>query len=405
MMDAELKMTAAPTPPLPPRQFVPFAKPCIGEEEIEAVVNALRSGWLTTGPVTRSFEKDFAEFVSAPHVVAVNSATAGLHLALEAVGVRPGDKVLTTPFTFTATAEVVRYLGADPVFVDIDPDTFNINPDKLAETARKTPEAKAIIPVHFAGQACDMDAVMAVARERGLAVIEDAAHALPTTYKGRMIGTIGDVTVFSFYATKTITTGEGGMAATKFVAHADRMRTMRLHGISRDVFDRYSSGNATWYYEVVAPGYKYNLTDMASAIGVCQLRKALRFQAKREAIAERYSAAFADLPVECPRNHRPDDTHAWHLYVIKLDLGRLSLTRDEFIEHMREAGVGVSVHFIPLHMQPYWRDRYELKPEDFPVSAAIYQCCVSLPIWPGMTDADVERVIAAVRNILADAGK
>lgn len=403
MLDAELKTTAALT--TLPQQFIPFAKPSIGEEEIQAVANALRSGWLTTGPVTKTFEQDFAEFISAPHVIAVNSATAGLHLALEAVGVQPGDKVLTTPFTFTATAEVVRYLGADPVFVDIDPDTFNIDPDKLAETARKTPEAKAIIPVHFAGQACDMDAVMAVARERGLAVIEDAAHALPTTYKGRMIGTIGDITVFSFYATKTITTGEGGMAATKSAAHADRMRTMRLHGISRDVFDRYSSEKARWSYEVVAPGYKYNLTDVASAIGVCQLRKARRFQTEREAIAERYSAAFADLPVKCPRKHRPDDTHAWHLYVIKLDLGRLRLTRDEFIERMRAAGVGVSVHFIPLHMQPYWRDRYDLKPEDFPVSAAVYQCCVSLPIWQGMTDVDVERVIAAVRKILADAQK
>jgi len=338
-----------------------------------------------------------------PHALAVNSATAGLHLALDAAGVGPGDKVLTTAYTFTATAEVVRYVGADPVFVDIDPDTLNIDPLKLSETARNTPAAKAIIPVHFAGQSCDMDAILGVAREHGLRVIEDAAHALPSTYKGQMIGTIGDMTVFSFYATKTITTGEGGMIVTGSAEFADRMKIMRLHGISRDAFDRYSSPKASWFYEVVAPGYKYNLTDIASALGICQLRKAHRFQAERDSIARAYNAAFSDLPVVCPNVQRPGDVHAWHLYVLRLRLEELRLTRDEFIEQMREAGIGTSVHFIPLHLQPYWRDRYNLKPEDFPVATDVFKRCVSLPIWQGMTDAEVERVIATVRRILSAA--
>ncbi len=387
-----------------PPAFLPFAKPAIGEEEVAAVVKTLRSGWLTTGPVTKAFEQDFAGFVSVPHAVAVNSATAGLHLALEAIGIGPGDKVLTTPYTFTATAEVVRYLGATPIFVDVDPDGFNIDPTKLAEAARAHPEAKAIIPVHFAGQSCDMASIMDIARAHSLRVIEDAAHALPTTYDGQVIGGIGDITVFSFYATKTITTGEGGMAVTRCEKLAKRMQTMRLHGISRDVFDRYTSSNkATWYYEVVAPGFKYNMTDMAASIGRCQLRKAGSFQQEREAIANRYNKAFANLPVVRPENQCPQDTHAWHLYVLRLELDRLSISRDVFIERMREAGIGTSVHFIPLHLQPYWRDTYDLKPQDFPVALEVYERCVSLPIWPGMTNGEIERVISAVSSILLEA--
>ncbi|MGH1418085.1 MAG: DegT/DnrJ/EryC1/StrS family aminotransferase [Hyphomicrobiaceae bacterium] len=387
--------------PQPP--FLPFAKPAIGEEEIAAVVETLRSGWLTTGPATRAFEQEFAEFVGADHAVAVNSATAGLHLALEAIGIGPGDKVLTTPYTFTATAEVVRYLGATPIFVDVVPDTFNIDPVKLEQVASEHPEAKAIIPVHFAGQSCDMTPILEIARQHSLRVIEDAAHALPTTYEGQLIGGIGDVTVFSFYATKTITTGEGGMAVTACEKIAKRMQTMRLHGISRDVFDRYTSDKATWYYEVVAPGYKYNMTDMAASIGRCQLRKALQFQGEREAIAKTYSQAFADLPVICPKNCASGDVHAWHLYVLRLDVDRLTIARDAFIEQMRQAGIGTSVHFIPLHLQPFWRDEYSLKPHDFPIALDIYNRCVSLPIWPGMTEAEIERVISAVSAILSKA--
>ena len=380
--------------------YVSFARPEIGEEEIAAVNRTLQSGWLTTGPVTRAFELDFAHFLGMPHAVAVNSATAGLHLSLEAIGVGPGDKVLTTPFTFTATAEVVRYLGADPVFVDINEDSLNIDPSKLALAAAKTDKVKAIIPVHMAGQACDMDAIMGLARAHGFKVIEDAAHAFPTTFDGRLVGTLGDVTVFSFYATKPITTGEGGMVVTKSKDLVDRMRTMRLHGISRDVFDRYVSAEESWYYEVIAPGFKYNLTDVASAIGICQLKKAHNFQTRRESIAKRYIAAFADLPLSCPVVERLGDLHAWHLFIVKLDLDRLSLSRNEVMVRLHQRGIGTSVHFMPLHLHPYWRDRYNLKPGDYPVSLDVYRRCISLPIWSGMTDHQVQRVISAVRDTL-----
>lgn len=379
-------------------EFVPFAKPCIGEEEIAAVANAMRSGWLTTGPVTRRFEQDFAAFTGADHAVAVNSATAGLHLALEALGIGPGDKVLTTTFTFTATAEVVRYLGADPVFVDVDPATLNIDPRSLLEAAKAHPEAKAVIPVHFAGQACDMDAVAEIARAHNLYVVEDAAHALPTTYKGRMVGTMSDATVFSFYATKTIATGEGGMVTTASLDLDRRMRIMRLHGINRDVFDRYTSRDAGWYYEIIAPGFKYNLTDIASAIGVEQLKKANAFQAQRERISEYYNSRFSRLPVICPGKVRSEDVHAWHLYVLRLADG-CGIGRDSFIERLSTLGVGSSVHFIPLHKQPYWRDRYGLKDECFPVASDAYSRCVSLPIWQGMSDGQVEKVADAVLSV------
>jgi len=372
----------------------------VGEEEIEEVVDTIRSGWLTTGPKTKQFEQDFADYVASSYALAVNSATAGLHLALEAVGIGPGDKVVTSPYTFTATAEVVRYLGADPVFVDIEPDTFNLSPSLLAQTAEHLKHVKAVLPVHFSGQACDMNAIMVTAKAHGWHVVEDAAHALPASYKGRRIGGVGDLTVFSFYVTKTIATGEGGMVTTDNPEWAERIRTMRLHGINRDVFDRYTSDKPAWYYEVVAPGFKYNMTDLAAAIGIHQLRKADAFQRRRQWIAEQYTAAFRELPLRTPHVAWPDDTHAWHLYVIQLELGQLKIDRNRFIELMSEAGIGTSVHFIPLHIQPYWRDRYGFRPEDFPVAYDVYQRAVSLPIYPKMSDADVERVIGEVRTIL-----
>ncbi len=381
--------------------FLPFALPSIGEDEIAEVVRCLRSGWITTGPLTRRFETDFAERIGAKHALAVNSATAGLHLALEALGVGPGDKVAVPVHTFTASAEVIRYLGADPVFVDVEADTLNLDAAQLARVVKREGKVKAIMPVHFAGQACDMDAIAEVAAVAGATLVEDAAHSFPTTYGGQLIGTIGKATVFSFYATKTVTTGEGGMVVTDDPVMAARIKVMRLHGISRDVFDRYTSSKPSWFYEVIAPGYKYNMTDVAAAMGIHQLKRAEEFQLRRAAIAAAYDEAFASLPLELPTPKRPNDRHAWHLYVIRLHLEKPRLSRDEFIARMAAAGIGTSVHFIPLHLQPYWRDHYRLMPADFPVATAQYQRIVSLPIYPAMTADDVSRVIESVRAVLA----
>lgn len=381
--------------------FLPFAIPDIGEEEVAEVAHALRSGWVTTGPKTRQFESDFAEWLGGQvEAIAVNSATAGLHLALEALGIGAGDEVITTPYTFTASAEVVRYLGAHPVFVDIDPGTLNIDPTRIE--AAITPRTRAILAVHFAGLACDMDAIHDIARRHGLRVVEDAAHALPTRYRGQLVGQLAsDVTVFSFYATKTITTGEGGMVVCKDAAVAKRCRVMRLHGINRDAFDRYTSKTPAWYYEVVAPGFKYNLTDIASAIGIHQLRKAHRFHERREAMALRYDAELTGLPVELPPHARvAGDLHAWHLYVLRLTPDA-PIDRDAFIQAMADRGIGCSVHFIPLHLHPYWRDTYRLQPEDFPQAYGAYRRAVSLPLYTKMTDADQSRVIQAVRDLLS----
>ncbi len=381
--------------------FIPFALPDIGDEEINEVVASMRSGWLTTGPKTKQFEQDFSTFLGGNGLesISVNSATAGLHLALEAIGLAQGDEVLTTCYTFTATAEVVRYFGADPVFCDIDPKTLNIDPAQLE--AKITPRTKAIIPVHFAGLSCDMDAIMAIARKHNLRVIEDAAHALPTTYKKKLCGTFdSDITVFSFYATKTIATGEGGMVVTRDPTIAKRCKLMRLHGIDRDAFDRYTSKKPAWYYEVVAPGFKYNLTDIASSMGIHQLKKAWRFQEQRAAMAKRYDEAFAKLPVITPPKAPAGDVHAWHLYVLRLE-GVKREQRDDFIQKMAsEFEVGCSVHFIPLHLHPYWRDRYKLTPEQFPKATKAYEAAVSLPLYTKMTEAQVGRVIAGVQALL-----
>lgn len=380
--------------------FLPFALPDIGEEEIAEVVDTLRSGWVTTGPKTRRFEEDFTAFLgdASLHSMAVNSATAGLHLALEALGIGPGDEVITTTHTFTATAEVVRYLGADVVLVDIDPATLCI--DVNAVEAAITPRTKAVMPVHYGGLAADMPALLALAKKHGLKVVEDAAHALPTTCGGKLVGTLdSDVTVFSFYANKTITTGEGGMVVTRNEELAKRIKTMRLHGMSRDAFDRFTAKVPSWYYEIVAPGFKYNLTDIASALGLQQLKRAHAFQQRREQIALQFNAALADLPVITPPLAPRGDVHSWHLYVLRLgDASRID--RNTFIEQLFAAGIGCSVHYIPLHLQPYWRDRYALSPAAFPHSQKAYERMLSLPMYTRMTDADVSRVVAAVRAVL-----
>jgi dTDP-4-amino-4,6-dideoxygalactose transaminase len=322
------------------------------------------------------------------------------------VGLGPRDKVITSVYTFTASAEAIRYLGAEPVFVDINPKTFNLDPVELEKCLSSLgnsglSEVKAILPVHFGGQACEMDAIMRFARAYNLKVIEDAAHALPCTMNGQMIGAVGDATVFSFYVTKPLATGEGGMITTQSDEIANRIKVMRLHGINQDVWDRYTSEKPKWFYEVVAPGFKYNMSDIMAAIGIHQLKKVNQFQARRQWIAEQYMRAFSDLPLKPPYVARPDDTHSWHLYVVQLELESLKITRDGFIERMSDERIGTSVHFIPLHIQPYWRDRYGFKPEDFATAYDCYRRAVSLPIYSKMTDDDVERAIKAVRKILS----
>ena len=381
--------------------FLPYFSLEIGEEEIAEVVNSLRTGWVTTGPKVQQFERDFAEFIGGGgEAIAINSATSGLHLALEAVGVGPGDEVITVTHTFTATAEVIRYLDAKPVFVDVDPETFCI--DVSAIEAALTPKTKAIIPVHFGGLAADMGALIDLAKRHKLRVIEDAAHALPTSFNGQSIGSLDtDATVFSFYSNKTMTTGEGGMLITRNPQIASRVRMMRLHGISKDIFNRFTSKAPGWYYEILAPGFKYNLTDIAACLGIHQLKKLHALCEKRTRIAAVYDASLDGLPLILPPKPRNGDMHSWHLYVIRLADG-LNIGRDEFIQQMFDKGIGCSVHYIPLHLQPYWRDTYNLMPEMFPHSQKIYEKCVSLPIYPKMTIDDAQRVVSTIKQIIND---
>jgi len=383
-------------------EFLPFALPDIGERELHAVAEALKSGWVTTGPKAKEFEQAFSDYLGGGlESVAVNSATAGLHLALEAIGIQPGDEVIAPSLTFTATIEIARYLGADPVLIDVDPVTLNMDPAKIR--AAIGPRTRAILPVHYAGLACDMEPILAIAREFGLKVVEDAAHALPTTYQGAFIGTLGsDATVFSFYANKTITTGEGGMVVTRSADLARRMRVMRLHGMDRDAFDRFRSERPAWYYEVVAPGFKYNMTDIAAAMGLVQLDRLGAFVKRRQELAARYHDRLKQLPLILPAQAQQGDTHAWHLYVIRLDdtVLKRGRTRDDVIGHLSSRRIGTSVHYIPLHRQPYWRDRYGLTPDTFPETENAYQRMVSIPLYTRMTDTDQDRVISALAEAI-----
>ena len=381
------------------KSLIPFARPDVGDAEIDAVARVMRTGWLSTGAETRAFEQEFSAFLGdGLQAVAVNSATAGLHLALEAIGIGPGNEVIAPTLTFTATVEVARYLGADAVLVDVDPVTLNMDPTALE--AAITPRTKAILPVHYSGLACDMDAIYAVAQRHGLKVVEDAAHSLPTTYKGATIGTLPSAaTVFSFYANKTMTTGEGGMVITRDEALAARMRVMRLHGISRDAFDRFTSTKPAWHYEIVAPGFKYNMTDMASAVGRVQLQRLPAFLARRQQLAARYMRELSDLPLILPADAPPGEKHAWHMYVVRLS-DDARVTRDEVIQRLSDAGIGTSVHYLPLHRQPYWRDRYSLRAEDYPVADKAFERMISIPLYTTMTDDDQTRVIAELSAIL-----
>lgn len=372
--------------------FLPFALPDTDDAEVDAVAAVIRSGWLTTGTRTREFEAAFAQRVGAKHAVAVNSCTAAMHLALEALGIQSGDRVLTTPYTFAATAEVIRYLGAHPRFVDVRPDTLDLDLGQVAEVLAREP-IRAIIPVHVAGEPCDVAALRRIAG--AIPVVEDAAHALPTRLGDRMIGGLSTATCFSFYATKPLATGEGGMLTTDDPALADRCRIMSLHGISRDAWKRYTA-EGSWRYEIVAPGFKYNLTDIAAAIGLVQLDKLDAMWRRRATIAARYDAAFAARPELQIPARGAGNQHAWHLYMLRVDNDRLRGGRDAFVEQLRARNIGASVHFIPLHIHPYYRDTYHYSPNDFPVAYREFLREVSLPIYSRMSDADVDDVIGAV---------
>jgi perosamine synthetase len=380
-------------------EFISFHRPAIDENEIQSVVDTLKSGWLTTGPKVKRFEEDFARYLGCSHAVAVNSGTAALHLALDAVGIKEGDEVIVPTMTFTATAEVVLYFKAKPVLVDCQPDTFNLDPEQIE--AAITPKTKAIIPVHMAGQPCDMEEILRIARKHDLKVIEDVVYVFLVSYRGGRVGTIGDITCFSFYATKTITTGEGGMATTENAEYAERMRMMSLHGISHDAWKRYTK-EGSWYYEVLYPGFKYNLTDIAAAIGIEQLKKCDEFWRARQRIAMVYENAFGELQeIQLP-TCRKDVQHAWHLFIIQLNPARLKVDRAQFIEALQEKQIGTSVHFIPLHLHPYYRDKFAYKAEDFPNASAAFERIISLPIYPKMTEENVRDVIVAARKLVQE---
>jgi len=391
--------------------FLPFSLPTIGEEEIAEVTDSLRSGWITTGPKTRRFEEEFREYIGAKHAIAVNSCTAGLHIALAALGIGSGDEVIVPTLTFCSTANVVVHLGARPVLVDVGED-FNVTPEAIERAI--TPRTKAIIPVHYGGQPCDLEAIYTIAARNDLAVVEDAAHAVGATYHGFKIGSdalplsflggegqrLRIVTVFSFYATKNMTTGEGGMITTADDELAERMRLLSLHGMSRDAWKRYTS-TGSWYYEVLLPGYKYNMTDIQAALGIHQLRKLDDFIAIRQRYARMYDEGFADLPeVERPIIH-PDRTHTYHLYVIRLNLERLTINRAQFIEELKALNIGTSVHFIPVHLHPFYRETFGYRLGACPVAERIYERIISLPRFPRMTEDDVRDVIHAVKDVVS----
>jgi dTDP-4-amino-4,6-dideoxygalactose transaminase len=377
--------------------FVPFHRPSIGQDEMEAVQRVLQSKWLTTGQVTLEFEREFAAYLGVKYALAVNSGTAALQLALDAIGLRSGDEVLVPTYTFTATAEVVTYCGARPVLCDSLPGEFNLDP---ADVKRKiTDKTRAIIPVHIAGQACAMDELQSVADEHRLHVVEDAAHALPTTYRGRKIGGVSELTAFSFYATKTLTTAEGGMLTTNDEEYVKRVSLMRLHGIKGDAWKRYTAAGS-WYYEIEEAGYKMNLCDLLSSLGRVQLKRCDQFWKERCRIQALYDDAFKEFEELQLPPARPGDVHAWHLYILRIRPDLLQIDRNQFIEELKKLGIGVSVHFIPLHIHPYYARTYGYRPEQFPHANDAYSRCISLPIYPDMNEAETERVMEAVKTVV-----
>ena len=379
--------------------LIPFSTPDIDDSEINEVIDTLRSSWISSGPKVKQFESDFQDFIgSGVEAVSVNSATAGLHLALEALGVGEGDEVILPSLTFTATAVVVRYLNADIKFLDVDPLTLNINIDHIRSAV--TSRTKVIIVVHYAGLSCDMDKILSLADELNLKVVEDAAHALPTTYKGRIIGSLqSDATVFSFYANKTMTTGEGGMVVARDIDLIKRIKIMRLHGIDRDAFTRFQSKKPKWYYEVVAPGFKYNMTDIAAAIGIHQLKKLPKFFERRQYLVKRYLNKLADLPLTLPSDDMNGGSHSWHLFIIRIKIDA-KINRDDLIQFLSDQGIGTSVHYVPLHRQPYWCNKYNLTNNMFPATDQAYLSMISIPLYTAMTDEQQDRVIKALHDAL-----
>jgi dTDP-4-amino-4,6-dideoxygalactose transaminase len=378
--------------------FLPFGAPCLGEEEIGEVVDTLRSGWIGTGPKALRFEQEFAAYVGAPHALALNSCTAGLFLGLLALGLQPGDEVITTTLTFAATVNVIEHIGARPVLVDIDPQSLTIDPELVARAV--TPRTRAIIPVHFGGLACDMQALDAIAARHNLAIIEDAAHAVGTRHNGRMAGTLGNLAAFSFYANKNLTTAEGGMLTTADPLLAERIAMLRMHGLSRDAWRRYTAHRLI-KYEVIAPGYKCNLPDLAAAIGLHQLRKQEQFWQTRQRYAQLYDDAFAALPLRFQRRPRDLDQnrHSLHLYVLLLEPGRWRVDRDQIVEALIAENIGATLHYTPIHQHSYYRETYGLRPEQFPQATAVGAQILSLPLTPAMSLADVEDVIQALLKV------
>ncbi|HEX3543066.1 MAG TPA: DegT/DnrJ/EryC1/StrS family aminotransferase [Candidatus Acidoferrum sp.] len=376
--------------------FLPFHRASIGEEEVQAVLDVLQSGWLTSGPKVKEFESHFSRFTGAKHALAVNSGTAALHLALAACGLEAGDEVIIPTMTFAATGEVVLYFKARPVLVDSSENYFHIDPQQIERAI--TSRTRAILPVHYAGYPCEMNEIMRIARSHGLKVIEDAAHSFPASYQGRMIGTIGDITCFSFYATKTITTGEGGMITTDNEEYADRMRILTLHGISRDAWNRYTS-TGTWRYDITEAGFKYNLTDLQAALGNSQLAKAETFRRRRGAVARIYSQALRSMEAFLPPPEPEDGCHAWHLYVIRVNPGYLRIGRDQVIEELKLRGIGSSVHFIPLHLHSLYQKRLGYRAGQFPNAEKHFEQAISLPLFPDMSEEEIERVTGALREI------
>lgn len=401
-----------------PIEFIPFSRPSFSVGEETALLGALRSGWVSTAGETEKFEEEFRRFLAVRHALAVNSATAGLHLALKAAGVADGDRVVTTPFTFAATAEVCRYEGAHPLFVDIEEDTMNIDPERVGEAVRTDPNVSAVLPVHIAGLPCNMERIAAAAEgnrasdsnptkgtsDEHLPVIEDSAHAFPVCTPGGYLGTLGDIGVFSFYATKPITTGEGGMVVTDNKTYAERIKLLRLHGIDRTVWDRYQTKDAgAWDYDVVTVGYKYNMSDLMAAIGRIQLLKAEDFRQRRTQIAEKYRELLGDedyliLPKE-------SENHSWHLYILRIIPEKLQISRDQFMQLLSRRNIGLSLHFKPLHLMLYYREKYGFQPEDFPIAVRVYRTCFSIPIYPGLSDEQVGYIADSIKKVGRDAYK
>ncbi len=376
--------------------FLPFSPPLIEDEEINEVIDTLRSDWITTGPKTKKFEEEFKNYFNTPSALALNSCTAALHTALVTLGIGAGDEVITTPMTFCASVNVIEHVGALPILVDVEPDTLNIDPNKIESAI--TSKTKAILPVHYSGHPVELDYIYDIAKKYNLFVIEDAAHAISAKYKDRYIGSSNNPVCFSFYATKNLTTAEGGML-TGDPEFIEKARIISLHGMSKDAWKRYSK-EGSWYYEVISPGFKYNMTDIQASIGLWQLKKLERFQKRRKEIVRMYNDAFSkeealEIPVE-----RPYVEHAWHLYVLRLNLQVLKIDRNQFIEELRKRNIGTSVHFIPIHLHTYYRNKYGYKPEDFPIAYANYQRIISLPLYPRMTDQDVYDVIEAVLDVV-----